>query len=145
MGITWWFYGSGLDRDPRSSLTPEEPVNNNRKWVYLSKKLLYELVNGKSRTRAHLVLGHVPAGLHRLVPEGFLEELKSQARVRRDVHQQLDGPVREETLPAELTAELRVNMDDLHPAENHRETPTESSNFNRRSSDPREWRQFAVS
>lgn len=60
------------------------------------------------------MLGRVPAGLRGLVPGVFPDELQSQTRVRRHVHQQLCRPVGEETLPAKLTAELRVNVDDFH-------------------------------
>ncbi|KAG7225305.1 hypothetical protein INR49_007152 [Caranx melampygus] len=64
----------------------------------------------------HLVLGHVPAALRRPVSRGFLDELQPQARVRDDVHHQLGRPVREQRLAAKLTAELRVNVNDLHHA-----------------------------
>ncbi|TNN36748.1 hypothetical protein EYF80_053085 [Liparis tanakae] len=49
-----------------------------------------------------------------LVSVGFLDELWSQTLVCRNVNQQLCRAVGEETLPAKLEAELRVDMDDLH-------------------------------
>lgn len=64
---------------------------------------------------AHPVLRHVPGGLQALVSAGSLCKLWSQTLVCGNIDQQLCRAVREETLPAKLTVELRVHMDNLHP------------------------------
>ena len=82
---------------------------------------MFVTLSDKVTEQHYLVLRHLPVGLNGQVSVGFLDELKGQARVRGNVHQQLLRPVREETLPAKLAAELRVNMDDLHAGGTHRE------------------------